>query len=154
MIIACQARVDDPFAHRGEERGGNPVLVQAWTIVRESGGIEDRLGRVQAAEPAEEQVGVQPLDQLALASHRVDALQQQSLEQDFRWNAGPSDLAVTGGQTRAKLRQHRIDHLSDRPQRMVCSNAVLDIDRVEHRRRLLRWSLHPQIFAKSPLSVF
>lgn len=68
--------------------------------MRERGGVEDALGRVQSAEPAEQEVRVEPLHELALTADRVEALKQQRLEQHLRRDAGAPHVAVRGREER------------------------------------------------------
>lgn len=35
---------------------------------------------------------VDPFDQLLLTTNRIQALQEQCLQQNFRWHAGPADF--------------------------------------------------------------
>jgi hypothetical protein len=81
VLVTGEAGADGPVPHRREERRRGAAAIQPRPVVREGGGVEDPLRRVHPAEPAEEQVGVDALDKLALAPHGVEALQQQCLQE-------------------------------------------------------------------------
>ena len=53
-------------------------------------GVEDVVARLQVEEPAEQEVGVDPLAQLAFAPDRVQGHQQEGLEQPLGRDARPA----------------------------------------------------------------
>jgi hypothetical protein len=92
--------------------------------VREGRLIERVLCRVHVQEPAEQQVGVDPLDQLRLAADGVEALQEQRFEQPLGRHRRPAVVArVRRVEEGGHLRQLLIDHPLDRPQRVIRADA-------------------------------
>ena len=103
-----------------------------------------RIIHAEADEPAEQQIELDPLDQLALRTERVERLQQQRPEQAFRWDRFPTKRRVKRVKLRRQLLQRRVDDLTDHPQRMVRTNSLLQVHVAEQRPRNPVVPAHPQ----------
>src|SRR5690606_13037854 len=78
---------------------------------------------------------------------RVQALQEQGLEQRLGRDARAATIAVRGLERPGHVRQSAIDHPLDRTQRMAGLDQVLDVERVIDCRLTLGLALHTQLFA-------
>ena len=98
------------------------MLLEALPIHAERLRRPDRIvGEVH--KPAVQQVELNRLHQLNLASDRVQRLKEQSFQQPLRRDARPSDLAVGGLEIPVHRTQDRIGPALDRSQRMIPTEA-------------------------------
>ena len=95
-------------------------------------------------EPAEQQVVVQLLHQLALRAHRVERLQQQGPQQLLRRDRGPAVQRVELLELPVQRRQRGIRDRQDRPQRMARRHPALAAHIAEQPFRPPIRSAHPQ----------
>src|SRR5689334_12999664 len=63
--------------------------------------------------------------QQPLAAHRIEALQRQSAQQLLGSNREPTAVGVHGLEARRQSLQHRVHHLTNRPQGVVGRNSLL-----------------------------
>ncbi len=87
----------------------NVVLEQALAIARERARVERRLVGAHVEEPAEQQVVVELLAELPVASHRVQGHQDLCLQQPLRWDRRPPDAAVHRIERRGQPSQDLVD---------------------------------------------
>jgi hypothetical protein len=103
------------------------------------------LGRVvdaDADEPAEQQIEVQPLHELALRANRIERLQQHRPKQHLRRDRRPPHAGVERRKIGRQGRQHRVGQRPDRPPRVILMHALLEIDIREKLPRPLVRSPH------------
>lgn len=101
----------------------------------------------QSDEPAEQQVELHPLHQLALRAEAVERLQQP-----LRWDRRAAQpRRVQRREVRAQVRKRRVGDRPDRPQRMVPTNPRLQVHIREQRPcPLVRLRIsNPQVLARS-----
>ena len=67
--------------HGRQEARRYLAIQQPVAVLGEGGGVPDRIVHAEPDEPAEQQVEVDPLDQLAFGPDRVEGLQQQRPQQ-------------------------------------------------------------------------
>ena len=114
--------------HLGQEPGRDVAGEQPVAVLGEGGLVPGRVVDPEPDEPAEQQVEVQPLHELALRAHAVEGLQQQRPQQPLRRDRRPADAGIERGELRAQPLERRVDDLPDRPQRMIRPNPRLKID--------------------------
>jgi len=123
--------------HRGVEQFGDGVMLdQPVAVLAEHRVVPNRVLDGQADEPAEQQVVLDLLDQLPLAAHAVQHLQQHGAHELLRSDARTIALDVGFVHSRepgVHLRQRVVDPLPDRTQRMLGRHEVLQPDRAEQR---------------------
>ena len=110
--------------------GEQPVAVLA-----ERARVPNRVVHPEPDEPAEQEVELQPLHQLALRAHRVEALHQQRPQQPLGRDARPAQARVERFEVRRHRRQHGVHDITDRAQRMVRWYPRLQINIGEQRAR-------------------
>ena len=113
--------------HRGEKLLRHLALQQPVAVLGEGGGVPHRILDAQPDEPAEQQVVVDPLDQLPLRADRIERLQQQGAHQPLRRDRTPPDRRI---QRRKLARQRCSAALAispNQPQRMIRPNPLLQI---------------------------
>ena len=120
----------------GEERLRDLAFEQAIAILREHGGDPHGVIDAEADEPAEQQIVVELLHELALAPHRVEHLKQERAEQLLRRDRRAAPVGVEGVEPRRERDQRAVDHRAHGTQRMVGGNALLQRDVAEHRHLL------------------
>ena len=118
------------------------MVVEPTAVVREGRGVEDLLAGLQVEEPAEEQVRVGPLAQLAFAPHRIEGHQQKGLQESFRRHAGPTGAAVGLGELRRHSVEDAINATLDVPQRVIRPDPVFDAEHVKQWDLLVRLTSH------------
>ena len=70
--------------HRGEKLARHIAVEQPVAVLGEGGRVPYRVRDAEPDKPAEQQVGVDPLDQLPLRTDRIEGLQQQGPQQPLR----------------------------------------------------------------------
>ena len=125
VLIAEQLAAAGLGQHGREEGGGDLAAEEPLAVLGEDGDVPDRVVRIKADEPAEEQVVVELFHQQALRADRVEGLQQQRPQQLLGRDAGPAHLAVQPVEQRRELGQGPVGHLVHRPQGMVLGHALL-----------------------------
>jgi hypothetical protein len=81
--------------------------------------VPDRRIHRQADEPAEQQVVIELLHQLAFRAHRVESLEQQGPQQLLGRDRRPAEIGIELVEGRRQHRQRLVDDRPDRPQRVV-----------------------------------
>src|SRR5438093_5437293 len=89
--------------------------------------IPNRVIHAKAHEPAEQQIELQPLHQLALGAHSVKRLQQHRPQQLLQCNGRTAKIPITAGKLTLQSAHCRVRNLPDRPQRMPATNPRLQI---------------------------
>ena len=84
---------------RRQELGGDLAFEQTVPVLREHRVIPDRIVDAEPDEPAEQQIELQPLHQLALRADRVERLQQRGSQQLLRRDRGAGPAARTSPQS-------------------------------------------------------
>src|SRR5512132_34127 len=121
-----------PLHPRLCERGGEELRLdlavqEPIAVLREGRVIPRRLVGAQTDEPAEQEVELEPLHQLALGPDRVERLQQHRPQQHFRRDRGPARDPVKRRERAAQSVERLVDDAPDRPQRMIPSDAPLHV---------------------------
>ena len=92
----------------GQKLGGDVAREQAIPALREGRMIPDLIFDAEPDEPAEQQVEVQPLHQLALRADRVERLQQEGPQQLLGRDRRTSDPGIEVLKTRREARQRLV----------------------------------------------
>ena len=80
--------------HRGEKLGRHLALQQPVAVLGEGRGVPHRVLDAEPDKPAEQQVVVDPLDQLPLRADRIEGLQQQGPQQPLRRDRLPAERRI------------------------------------------------------------
>ena len=100
--------------------------------------VPDGIVDAEPHEPAEQQVVVELLHQLALGADRVEGLDQRAAQQLLGRDRGPAHARVELGEPWRELLQHRVDQRPHYPQRMIGRDALLHGNVAPHRALLLQ----------------
>ena len=130
-MLAAQPGGQGLRHHGVEEGAGQRGVVEALAVVREHGRDERVVAGLEVEEPAEEQVGVDPLAELALAADRVEREEQLGLEQALRGHARPPGRGVGRGELGGEGVEDAVGPPLDIAERVIGADAVLDRERVE-----------------------
>ncbi len=117
----------------GDLVGDGAVREQSVAILGEHRRVPDRFIDTQAHKPAKQQVEVELLDQLPLAAHGIEDLEQEGPQQLLRRDRRAAAAGVQGLKRRRQLTQHRLDQGLHGPERMVGGDALLQADDAEQR---------------------
>jgi hypothetical protein len=98
-----------PVEQRGEKPGGNIAFEQPVAVLREGRVVPHRIVDAEADEPAEQQVEVKPLRQLALRADRVESLQQRRTQQLLGRDRSAAERRIERGEGR-RQRAQRLVH--------------------------------------------
>ena len=126
--------------HGGKEACRHLARQQPVAVLGKSRGVPDRVVHTEADKPAEQQVEVYPLNQLALRADQVEGL-QQPLGRDripARWRIEQVQLS-------RHLGQSGIDDRADQPQRVVRADPLFQIHVAEQRTPHLILAAHPDL---------
>jgi len=113
--------------HGAQEGCRNAALEQAVAVLGEGRGIPHRVVDAETDEPAEQEIEVQLLHQLALGPHGVERLQQHRPQQLLGRDRGAADLRVDRAEAPIQRRQSLVHQSPDRTQRMIRANTLLQI---------------------------
>ena len=119
--------------HAGQELHRHLALQQPVAVLGEGGRIPHRIVDAKADEPAEQQVELDPLHQLALRADRVERLQQQRPQQPLRRDRLPAERRIKRVELRRERRQRGVDDAADHPQRMIRTDPLLQVHIAEQR---------------------
>jgi hypothetical protein len=97
----------------------------------------------KADEPAEQQVELDPLDQLAFRADRIKRLQQQAAQQALWRDRFPPKWRVQRVKRPRQLDQRGVDDAADRPQRVVRPHPLLQVHVAEQRSSYPITAPHP-----------
>ena len=112
-VLARQQSLDPRLGqHCGEKLGCNLAFQQPVAVLREGRVIPYRIVDTEPDEPAEQQIKLQPLHQLALRANRVERLQQHRPQQHLGRNRRPTHAGV---QRREIARQRLQGRVRQRP---------------------------------------
>jgi hypothetical protein len=103
----------------------------APALTSEGGGIPHWIIDAKADEPAEQQVELDALDQLALRTDRVERLQQQRPQQTLRRDRFTSDRRTKRVELRGPAAQRGVYNLPDHSRREACTRPLLQINAAE-----------------------
>jgi hypothetical protein len=95
--------------------------------------IPDRVVHAEPDKPPEQQVEVDPFDQLALRTDRVERLPQQCSQQPLRRDQIPPHRRIQRIGLDRHLHEGLIDDGADRPRRIVKSDPLFQVDVAERR---------------------
>ena len=113
-------------------------------VLREDGRVPDGIVDAEPDEPAEHEVVVELLHQLALGAHREERLQQRGAKQPLRRDRGAAFRRVEPGEFPIERRQRLVYDLTDLAQRMSLRHPLLQVHKAEQRSRPLIRSPHLQ----------
>jgi hypothetical protein len=111
--------------HRLEEALSDVACHEPLPILRKHGHVPRRGIELEAHEPAEQQVVIQLLHELALAADRVEHLEQERPEQLLGRDRGPAPLGVQRIEAARERAERPVHELADRAQRMIPGDAGL-----------------------------
>ena len=131
-VLARQQRLHPALRqHCGQELRRDVAAKQPVPVLREGRVIPHRIVDAEADEPTEQKIVLQPLHQLPFRADRVEGLAQHRPEQLLRRDGWSPDRRIEIGKRPMQIRQRLVYNLSDRPQRMVAANPLLEIDIAE-----------------------
>src|SRR5579862_5498859 len=111
--------------NRRQELRGDLPLQQPVTVLGEGRMVPYRIVNAETDKPAEQQVKLQPLHQLAFRADAIKRLQQHRPKQLLRRNRWPPEVRVKRREGPRQIAQRRVRYLTDRPQRMIAANPSL-----------------------------
>ena len=126
---------------RQEARGDRP-FEETIAVLGKGGVIPHRLVRPQPDKPAEQEIELHPLHQLALRAYRVEGLKQHGPQQHLRGDRGSPDPGVKRREFALHRPQRIINEPPDGAQRMILPHPLLHVDIAEQRPRSLVRSAH------------
>ena len=125
-VVARQKPLHVPQPHqRAQELPRYIRRKQPVAVVREHRRMPDGSVHRQPDEPAEQQIVVDLLHQLALGAHREEGLQQRRPQQHLGRDRRPAHRRVQRLEAPVQRRQSLIRQPADRPQRVIRRNALL-----------------------------
>jgi hypothetical protein len=128
-VVAAHLAADLPMGHDpGQEPRRRLHRQQPLPVLREGRRVPYRIVDAEADKPAEQQVELEPLHQLALGSDRVERLQQQGAQQPLRQDRRPAQRGVGRIERPGHASQNLIRDPTDHPQRVARRNPALKID--------------------------
>jgi hypothetical protein len=80
--------------HGGEKLDRDITRQQPVAVLGEGRGVPHRVVDAEADEPAEQQVELNPFDQLPFRADRVERLQQKGAQQTFRRDRFPAERRI------------------------------------------------------------
>jgi hypothetical protein len=104
------------------------------SIDAEDGAVPHRVIHAQADEPAEQQVVIELLDELALAANGEKCLQEQCAQQQLGRDRRAAGMRIALVEQRTHVREDAVDQRTQGAQRMVLRNTLLKAHIAEHRR--------------------
>ena len=113
--------------HRGEKLLRHLAGEQSVAVFRERRRIPYRVLNAQPDKPAEQQIVLDPLDQLPLRADRVERLQQQRPHQPLRRDRATPDRRVQLCELAGQHRQRGVCDLPNHPQRVIRSNPLFQV---------------------------
>ena len=113
--------------HRGEELARHRAVQQPVTVLGEGGGVPHRVLDAEPNKPAEQQIGIDPLDQLPLRTDRIERLQQQRAHQPLRRDRLAANRRIELLELARQRFERGIGDLPNHPQRMIRPNPLLKI---------------------------
>ena len=122
---------------------------QAVAVLGNCRGVPHGFVDAQAGKPAEQEIEIEPLHQLALGAHRVEGLQQHRPQQLLGRDRGPADLRVDLAEAPVERRQSLVHQSSDRTQGMICPDAPLQVHVGRFRPAPAIVSAHPIHFRRT-----
>jgi hypothetical protein len=123
--------------NRAQQLGGDVALQKPIAVLGERRVVPCHIVHADPDEPAEQQVELQPVHQLALRANRIKGLQQHRPQQFLRRNRGATHRRIQNRKIARQTRQGLIHDGADRPKRMVLAHAIFKIDVTEQRPRPL-----------------
>jgi hypothetical protein len=142
MFVGGQILRPRLLDHARQKLFGHVCLQQPIAILGEGGRIPDFVIRVQSHEPAKQQVVIHLFHQQALASNRVQHLQQLRPQQLLRRNRWTTYAGVHAIEAPRNLAEYFVHHGPDSAQGMILANAHLRRQITEHVILLLIVSAH------------
>ena len=131
------------LSHLQEEGLGHVARKEAFSVLREGGGVPDRFVQIEAHEPAKQQVILQVLAELALGRDGIEHLDEKGAQEILGRDGGTAALGVDLVKERRQSGKGLIGHLADGPQGVIFGDTVLQ-GTEEHKRRLAcLFSPHP-----------
>src|SRR5437867_8137747 len=132
MIVAHQPGSSGLPNHRLEKQTPHLVLHQPLAVLAENRGIEAFFDQLYVQKPTKQQIVVQLLAKLPLASHRVKRDQQQRLQNLLGCHRGPSHCGIHSIKNPRQFQKLLIRHCLDFSKRMIGGNTPLYRDQSQH----------------------
>jgi hypothetical protein len=135
----------DPFVFDDtvEQLGRNVSLQQAVAVLAKRARVPHPIVNSKADKPAEQQIEIQLLHQLALRADRIKRLEQQRPEQLLRRNGRAARPRIHNLEIRRQRPRNIVHDAADNPKRMALRNPLLQIHIAEKTATLLICSAHP-----------
>jgi hypothetical protein len=116
---------------RGEKLLRHRAVQQPVAVLGEGGGVPYRVLDAEPDKPAEQQIVIDPLNQLPLRADRIERLQQQGSQQPLRRDRLAADRRVQRIKIARQRLQRRVCDAAGHPQRVIRGNPLLKIDVAE-----------------------
>ena len=125
-VLVREQRPDRGLAqHRLEQPRGDVPVEQPVAVLREHRDVPDRIFDAEADEPAEQQVVLKLLHQLALRAHRVERLQKKRTQELLGRDRGSADRRVQRRERGRERGEGSIHQGQNAPQRVVLRHPPL-----------------------------
>src|SRR5439155_7126265 len=132
MIVTHQPRSSGLPNHRLKEQPPHLVLHQSLAVLAEHRRIKTFFHQLHVQKPAKQQIVVQLLAKLPLASHRVKRDQQQRLQDLLGSHRGPSHCGIHSIKNPRQFQKLLIRHCLDFSERMIGQNTPFYRDQSQH----------------------
>jgi hypothetical protein len=113
--------------HGSEKLRSDVALEQPVAVLGERRGIPHRVLNAEPDKPAEQQIMVDPLDQLPLRPDRIKRLQQQRAHQPLRRDRLAAERRVELLELARQRFQRRIGDRTNHPQRVIRPDPLLKV---------------------------
>jgi hypothetical protein len=113
--------------HRGEKLRRHIAFEQPVAVLGERRGIPYRVLDAQPDKPAEQQIMVDPLDQLPLRADRIERLQQQGAQQPLRRDRLAAERRIELLKLARQRFERGIGDRANHPQRVIRPDPLLKI---------------------------
>jgi hypothetical protein len=142
VIVGEQVLLASLPQHGLEEGPGDVVVEQPAPVLGEAGVVEGVLAHIEAQEPLEEEVVLEPLAELTLAPNRVERHQQAALEQVLGRNRRPALGCIHGVEGWRQALESLINHWANAPDRMQGGDEFVGRYRAQHGELALCGTAH------------
>ena len=130
---------------RRQELAGDVGVQKPVAVLRKHGWNPHRIVDAKPYEPAEQEIVLHLLHELAFRADREQNLDQRGAQQPLGRNRRAAIGGIKLGELCVERRQRGIHKLANLAERMTEGNAFLQIDVAEHRARLPILSTHANL---------
>src|ERR1700753_1081468 len=150
MLLAEEILLPGFHQHRFQQSLADLGTNKTFPVLGKHRYVPHRIVHLKATEPTEKQTEIQLFHHPTLARNPMKHLQQKSPQKLLRSNRWTSGARIHRTQLRIDPFQRTVHQNSDRTQRMVHSNTLLQSHVTEHRRLNRSISTHTYFLASLP----